>query len=113
MTKADKTARARKAAKPPKLTKADTKIIAGLKEALEYMKTGELKGARVHVAVDVAGIRARTGLSQTKFASVYGLDVRTLQDWEQGRRTPERAAQLYLRVIEREPEAVKRALHAA
>jgi putative transcriptional regulator len=60
--------------------------------------------------VDVAAIRRKTGLSQPEFARRYGLSVGTLRDWEQGRKAPERAAQLLLRVIEREPAAVERAL---
>ena len=49
-------------------------------------------------------------LSRKKFAERFGLDVRTLQDWEQGRRVPDRAARVLLTVIDREPEAVVRAL---
>lgn len=69
----------------------------------------------VHVPghVDVGAIRKAKGLSQSQFAKRYGFELRTLQDWEQGRREPERAARILLRVIEREPEAVERALRAA
>lgn len=112
MTKAGKTTQARKTAKPVKLSKAGSKIVAGLEEAVAYVKAGNLKGAITYEPVDVSAIRAKTGLSQAKFAEAFGIDKRSLQDWEQGRRSPERTAQLYLRVIEREPEAVKRAIHA-
>ena len=50
----------------------------------------------------------KTGLSQAVFASTYGLSAATLRDWEQNRKMPERTAQLYLRVIEAEPEVVKK-----
>ena len=43
-------------------------------------------------------------------ADRFGLDVRALQEWEQGRRVPDRAARVLLTVIDREPEAVVRAL---
>ena len=55
-------------------------------------------------------MRAKTGLSQARFAKAFEIDVRTLQDWEQGRRVPERAAQLYLSMIAYEPAAVERTL---
>jgi putative transcriptional regulator len=55
-------------------------------------------------------LRERLGLSQAAFASRYHINLRTLQDWEQGRRVPEDLARAYLRVIERAPEAVAAAL---
>jgi putative transcriptional regulator len=54
--------------------------------------------------------RAATGLNQAAFAAHYGIPVGSLRDWEQGRRTPDAAAQSYLRVIARMPEAVAKAL---
>jgi len=53
---------------------------------------------------------ARSGLSQAAFAARYGFNRRTLQDWEQGRVTPDAAVQAYLRVIDRNPQAVVSAL---
>jgi putative transcriptional regulator len=61
-----------------------------------------------HKPVDVKAVRMKTGLSQAVFASTYGLSAATLRDWEQNRKMPERTAQLYLRVIEAEPEVVKK-----
>jgi putative transcriptional regulator len=55
-------------------------------------------------------LRARLGLSQAEFAKQFALSLRTLQDWEQGRREPEDIARTYLRVIERNPDAVRAAL---
>jgi putative transcriptional regulator len=51
-------------------------------------------------------------MSQDRFARAFGLPKRTVQDWEQGRRQPEGAARVLLKVIEREPDAVRRALAA-
>lgn len=62
---------------------------------------------------EVRTIRRRSGLSQTAFATRYGLNLRTLQDWEQGRTQPDGPARAYLLVIDREPRAVARALAAA
>src|ERR1700746_2789003 len=64
----------------------------------------------VHVPerVDVRALRARFKLSRSKFDARFGFDVRALQDWEQGRRQPDRSTRILLRVIEKEPEAVTR-----
>lgn len=67
----------------------------------------------IEAASRIGRIRAGQGLSQQEFAARYGLSIATLRDWEQGRRRPDRAALAYLRVIEREPEAVRRALGTA
>jgi len=57
--------------------------------------------------------RLATGLSQTAFAKRYGVPAASLRDWEQGRRTPDAAAQSYLRVIIKMPDEVAKALHSA
>ena len=66
--------------------------------------------ARAEAAHTVRRVRAGTGLSQNRFAAHYGFSVAAVRDWEQGRRTPEASTLCYLRVIEREPQAVSRAL---
>ncbi len=58
----------------------------------------------------IVALRKRMKLSRQKFADRFGLDARAVQDWEQGRRRPDRAARVLLTVIDREPEAVERAL---
>jgi putative transcriptional regulator len=55
-------------------------------------------------------LRSRLGLSQAEFAERFGINLRTLQDWEQARRVPDETARTYLRVIERAPETVAAAL---
>ena len=60
--------------------------------------------------VNVAAIRKRLGLSQGEFAVRFGFKLDAVQNWEQGRRRPDGAARAFLRVIEREPAAVQRAL---
>lgn len=64
----------------------------------------------VRVGPDVRALRERLGLSQEAFAERFHLSLRTIQDWEQGRRIPEGPARVLLQVIERDPEAVERAL---
>jgi putative transcriptional regulator len=55
---------------------------------------------------DVVAIRQEYGLSQTKFAALLGISVRTLQNWEQGRRHPQGPAKVLLRVAAKHPRAV-------
>ena len=58
----------------------------------------------------IVAVRKRLKLSRRKFAERFGLDARAVQDWEQGRRIPDRAARVLLTVIDRDPGAVTRAL---
>ena len=60
--------------------------------------------------VDVKSVRKRLGLSQEAFAATYGFALSTMRDWEQGRRQPDRSARILLKIVEKEPEAVTRAL---
>jgi putative transcriptional regulator len=75
-------------------------ILGGLRE----IKSGEY--SRVINVPDVASIRTKTGLSQARFAVLLGVSVRTLQDWEQGRRAPSGAARTLLMVADRNPHAL-------
>ena len=59
---------------------------------------------------EIIAIRKRLGLSQAGFAQRFQINLRTLQDWEQGRRTPEDIARAYLRVIAHDPDLVAAAL---
>lgn len=62
---------------------------------------------------DVRRIRVKLGLSQAAFAERFGLSARTVQEWEQGRATPDRPARVLLRVIEDAPDIVARVLRAS
>lgn len=75
-------------------------ILQGLRE----LKRGE--HGRVINVPDIATIREKTGLSQTRFAQLLGVSVRTLQDWEQGRRAPSGAARTLLMVAAKNPQAL-------
>lgn len=61
---------------------------------------------------NVRSVRERVHLTQSAFARMIGVSVRTLQNWEQGRREPDGPAKALLRVVEREPKAVLSALHS-
>ena len=95
------------------LTKAGSKILAGARQAAAHARGEAVKGLIVQEPIDVADVRAATGLSQDKFAAMFALDVTAVRAWEQKTRTPDRAAQLYLRMIQFEPEAVVRTLKRA
>jgi putative transcriptional regulator len=89
------------------------KIMAGLEDALDYADGDSSRGTAhaVKVAdVDITQLREKLGLSQDRFAALFGLSPRTVRNWEQGIRHPEGPARILLQVIDREPEAVMRAL---
>jgi len=75
-------------------------ILHGIRE-LKQGKTG-----RILSIPPVAEVRQKTGLSQSKFAVLLGVSVRTLQDWEQGRRVPSGAARTLLLIAHKNPLAL-------
>ena len=85
----------------------------GLSEALDFAK-GKTSGASVRQVevpnVDVAAIRARTGLSQSAFARSIGVAKGTLLNWEHGRRRPTGPAQVLLAMIAKKPSLVSELL---
>jgi DNA-binding transcriptional regulator YiaG len=58
-------------------------------------------------AADIAAMRARQGLSQREYADLLGVDVRTLQNWEQGRNRPDAAAVSLMRLFAHAPDVVE------
>jgi DNA-binding XRE family transcriptional regulator len=78
----------------------------------ELASTG-IRALRLAYAMDVSEMlrqmRADLGLSQEQFALRFGFDLDALQNWEQGRRKPDRAISAYLRVIARNPDVAARA----
>jgi putative transcriptional regulator len=93
--------------------RAFDRIKAGLDDARAYLEgTADKRRYKVHVPekMDVKKIRTRLGLSQEAFAETYGFALSAVRDWEQGRRTPERSARILLKIVEKDPDAVTRAL---
>jgi putative transcriptional regulator len=89
------------------------KIKAGLEDAEAYLARAADKshyGIHVPARVNVKKIRTELGLSQESFAQTYGFALSAVRDWEQGRRQPDRSARILLKVVEKEPDAVTRAL---
>ena len=93
----------------------DKHLFAELAESLEQMgeiTRGERAPSRETTidAIKVKQVRAKTKLSQVKFADVIDVQVSTLRNWEQGRRIPTGPAKALLRAIDRDPKNVLYAL---
>ena len=67
-------------------------------------KTGDIETVEISSAVEA---RQKTGLSQSRFAELLGVSVRTLQDWEQGRRKPSRAAISLIQIAKQRPDVLR------
>jgi putative transcriptional regulator len=98
------------------MSKVGESIIRGLEQALAFANgTADESQYVVHIPaeIDVRAIRGRLGLTQQQFAVRFGFNINTLRHWEQGRLVPERPMRAYLMVIDREPQAVQKALRMA
>jgi len=96
--------------------RAFDKIADGLSDAIHYAEgTAKASDFRVHVPiqVDVRAIRNKLKLSQAAFAARYGFSIGRIRDWEQNRSPIDTPSRILLLVIEKEPEAIERALKAA
>jgi putative transcriptional regulator len=79
-------------------------IVAGLGDAIAFVKGDRTKG-RVAAGPDVKAIRAKTKLSQAKFAEKLHIPVATVRDWEQHRRSPDAPARTLLGMVDADPKA--------
>jgi putative transcriptional regulator len=88
----------------PELTKyeATRDLAAELLQSVREMKSGQLHV----VSSPVIEARNKTGLSQSQFAALMGVSVRTLQGWEQGRKQPSGAARTLLAIASTNPKAL-------
>jgi putative transcriptional regulator len=86
--------------------------VLGLKllQSVHEMKTAQTARITKIEPNEVAEARQKTGLSQAQFAEALCISKRTLQEWEQGRRSPSGAAQALIRIAKRHPEVVREAL---
>jgi putative transcriptional regulator len=86
-------------------------LTESIKQAGEIKKGKLAPGRRFRFdPLDVKETRRKLGKSQSEFASMIGVSVSTLQNWEQGRRRPRGPAMALLRVASKNPEVVERAL---
>jgi putative transcriptional regulator len=86
-----------------RMAKAKRNIGREILQGLREIKRGQ--HGRVVDLPRVASIREKTGLSKERFATLLGVSVRTIQDWERGRRAPSGAARTLLLIAERNPKA--------
>ncbi len=78
-----------------------------LLQSVREMKAGKI-GRVTKVELSAAALaRSRVGMNQKEFAELLGVSLRTLQEWEQGRRQPSGAAKTLLKIAEKNPEAVR------
>ena len=89
------------------------KLVVSIKEAGE-IKAGRRTASHTYEIKppDIKSVREKLNVSQNEFALMIGVSVRTLQNWEQGRRKPEGPAKALLRVASKNPQAVLDALHS-
>lgn len=78
-------------------------IAKELEQSVHEMLAGSGKTVEVPPVVEV---RVKSGLSQSQFAALLGVSVRTLQEWEQGRRQPSGAAKTLIAIAQRRPEVL-------
>lgn len=77
-------------------------------EGIRQIKRGKV--GRVTTVPPVSEIRTRVGLSQSEFARLLGVSVRTLQEWEQGRRAPSGPARMLLTIAHKNPKLLLKAV---
>lgn len=87
----------------------ERKLLKGLRQVLSHVEGGRVLPKKTITVKepDVIAIRKKTGLSQEKFSSVYGIPLATLRNWEQGRRKPEGPARSLLFIIDSNPKQAK------
>jgi len=87
-------------------------LLASVREGGSILRGGRKPSRRF--SIDSSGVRAireKTELSQSEFAALIGVSVKTLQNWEQDRRKPTGPAAALLRIIASEPRLAVRAIH--
>jgi len=76
-------------------------------QGIEDIKAGRIGRRFIAKSFSILRAREKSGLSQTQFARLLGVSVRTLQDWEQGRREPSAAAKTLIKIAELHPEILR------
>ncbi|MDP2605527.1 MAG: helix-turn-helix domain-containing protein [Deltaproteobacteria bacterium] len=79
-------------------------ILQGIRD----IKAGRVGRRYTTGSYPIVRAREKSGLSQAKFAALLGVSVRTLQDWEQGRREPNAAAKTLIKVAELHPAILRK-----
>ncbi len=98
-----------KAKADPEMEKFQAELLQSVRE----YKAGKFARKTEVTPTDALQARARMALSQSQFAKLLGVSVRTLQEWEQGRRSPSRAAKTLISIAETRPEVLRELATAA
>jgi putative transcriptional regulator len=90
------------------MNEAFESIKKGLAEAISHASGKPSRKNRIHRPnkINVKAIRHKIGLTQTQFASSFGISVATLRHWERGDRTPQGPARVLLNVVDKSPKTV-------
>lgn len=75
-------------------------------DAVRDIKAGKVGRVETVDLLPVVEARQKSGLSQSRFAELLGVSVRTLQDWEQGRRKPSKAAMSLIQIAKQRPDVL-------
>ena len=94
------------------MSSCEADLIQSLEEALAYAR-GDTSVGILHSYPSARDVRTKAGLTQAQMAPLLGMSLSGYRKLEQGRRALQGPAAVLLRVLEREPEAVKRALSLA
>ncbi len=93
------------------MTERFESIKKGAQEAIKWKKGKKTAArARRYTAMDVAGIRKKTKMTQREFSESFSIPLLTLRQWEQGKRVPQGTAQTLLKIIDTDAESVLRAI---
>lgn len=89
-------------------------LVKGVREMKRHMSGKSIRGARATVVdePDVRAIRKAADISQSQFAKLIGVNLRTLQNWEQRRTRPTGPARALLKIVASNPKSALEALHA-
>ncbi|WP_284620781.1 helix-turn-helix domain-containing protein [Aquabacterium humicola] len=99
-----------KTRKAAKTSSSGEELGLKLLQSVREMKARNFARATEVEVNEVVQARQSTGLSQAEFATALSISKRTLQEWEQGRRSPSGAAQALIRIARKHPEVVREAL---
>lgn len=98
------------------MTKAGDDIIEGMTQALAHARGEDVPGIRVHKVdladVDAKAIRKKMKMTQDQMAHTLGVSASGYRKWEQGQRHPNGAALTLLKIMDQEPDAVRRVVAA-
>ncbi len=92
------------------MSRAGRRILSSVRKARAFARGEIEKGFVVHLPdeVNVRLIRKRLGLTRIEFSNRFGFSPDAVKEWETGRRTPDRSARVLLKIVEHEPDAVRR-----